>query len=277
MEQTEQLMNPELWRQAYVVGAEFGLKLVAALLILVVGRWVAQWLAGLSRRLMERAGTDATLVGFARNLIYFALLTFVVIAAIGQLGVQTTSFIAVLGAAGFAVGLALQGSLANFAAGVLMIVFRPFKAGDYVEVAGTAGTVESIQVFTTQLKTPDNKTIIIPNGQITSGTIVNYSAKDTRRVDMTFGIGYGDDIDKAKGVIRDVLGADPRVLPEPAPVIAVVALADSSVNIVARPWVKSSDYWGVLTDTHENIKKQFDAQGISIPFPQRDVHLYKAD
>jgi len=206
---------------------------------------------------------------------YIALLVFVVLAALGQLGIQTTSFIAVIGAAGLAIGLALQGSLANFAAGFLMIIFRPFKVGDYIEGAGVAGTVETIQIFTTQLQTPDNKTVIIPNAGLTAGNITNYSAKGTRRVDLVFGIGYGDDIDKARTIMEDILAKDERILKDPAPKIAVVELADSSVNFVVRPWVKSENYWDVYFDTTENIKKSFDAQGISIPFPQRDVHMYE--
>jgi small conductance mechanosensitive channel len=188
---------------------------------------------------------------------------------------QTTSFIAVIGAAGLAVGLALQGSLANFAAGFLMIIFRPFKVGDYIEGAGIAGTVESIQMFTTQLKTPDNKTVIVPNAKITGDNIVNWSSKGTRRVDLVIGIGYGDDIDKAKQIMMDVLTKDQRVLKDPAPQVAVLELADSSVNFVVRPWVNASDYWNVYFDTTEEIKKRFDQEGVSIPFPQRDVHMYE--
>ena len=206
---------------------------------------------------------------------YILLLTFVILAALGQLGIQTTSFIAIIGAAGLAIGLALQGALANFAAGFLMIIFRPFKVGDFIQCAGVAGTVEEIQIFTTQLKTPDNKTIIVPNAKITSDNITNFSTKETRRVDLVFGIGYGDDIDNAKKVISDLLEKDERIMKDPPPTIAVVELADSSVNFVVRPWVKSGDYWDVHFDMTENIKKRFDAEGISIPFPQQDVHLYE--
>ena len=206
---------------------------------------------------------------------YIALLVFVVLAALGQLGIQTTSFIAVIGAAGLAIGLALQGSLSNFAAGFLMIIFRPFKVGDYIEGAGVAGTVETIHIFTTQLLTPDNKTVIIPNASLTADNITNYSAKGTRRVDFVFGIGYGDDIDKAKKIMADILAKDERIFKDPVPKIALVELADSSVNFVVRPWVKVEDYWDVYFDTTENIKKSFDAEGISIPFPQHDVHVYQ--
>ena len=275
MDDLDKLLTEDFWTRAYDVGAEFGLKLVAALAVFVIGRWVAKKLAGLIEKGMTKAGTDQTLVGFVRNMAYIALLTFVIIAAVAQLGVQTTSFIAVIGAAGFAVGLALQGSLANFAAGVLVMIFRPFKAGDFVEAGGIAGIVESIQIFTTTLRTPDNKTIIVPNGQITSGEIVNYSTKDTRRVDMVFGVGYDDDLDKVKRVITEVIDADERILKDPPVTIGILELADSSVNFAVRPWVKSADYWGVHFDTHETIKKRFDQEGISIPYPQQDVHLHQ--
>ncbi|MCJ8500078.1 mechanosensitive ion channel [Desulfatitalea sp. M08but] len=253
----------------------YGLKVLAAIVILIVGRWVSMAVRKLVRRLMARAEIDETIVSFVGNLVYVALLAFVVIAALSQLGIQTTSFIAILGAAGLAVGLALQGSLANFAAGFLMIIFRPFRVGDYIEGGGVAGTVEEIQIFTTTLKTPDNKTVIVPNAKMTGDNIVNWSTKGTRRVDMVFGIGYGDDIDKARQTITAVLAEDDRILKEPAMLIAVVELGDSSVNFVVRPWVKAEHYWGVFFDTTEKVKKAFDANGISIPFPQRDVHLYQ--
>ena len=253
----------------------YGLKVVAAIVIFVVGRWVAKILAGVIRKMMTKADVDPTLQKFVTNMAYIALMAFVVLAALNQLGVQTTSFIAILGAAGLAVGLALQGSLSNFAAGFLMILFRPIRVGDYIEGAGSAGTVEEISIFTTTLVTPDNKTVIIPNAAMTGGNIVNWTVKGTRRVDMVMGIGYDDDIDKAKQIMADVLAKDPRILKDPAPKIAMVELADSSVNFVVRPWAKASDYWGVYMDAHEAIKKAFDAQGISIPFPQRDVHVYQ--
>jgi small conductance mechanosensitive channel len=225
--------------------------------------------------MMTRRNVDDTIGSFASNLIYYLLLAFFVLAAIGQLGVQTTSFVAIIGAAGLAIGLALQGSLANFAAGFLMIIFRPFKVGDYIEGAGTAGTVEKIQIFTTQLRTPDNKTVIAPNASLTAGNIVNYSTKDTRRCDLVFGISYEDDIDKAKKILEELVAADERILKDPAPIIAVSELADSSVNFVVRPWVNGADYWNVYFSLMENVKKRFDEEGISIPFPQRDVHLYE--
>ncbi len=252
---------------------DLGIRLIAAIAIFVIGKWVARKLANAVRRLMERGDSDEMLVRFVGNLVYFLLLTFVIMAAIAQVGIQTTSFIAVLGAAGFAIGLALQGSLANFAAGVLILIFRPFKVGDFIEGAGVSGVVEALHIFTTTLKTGDNKTVIVPNGDLSSGTIVNYSTKATRRIDLVFGIGYGDDIDKAKELMRDEMDKDERILKDPAPTIGLAELADSSVNFVCRPWVASGDYWGVRFDLNERIKKRFDAEGISIPYPQQDVHI----
>jgi small conductance mechanosensitive channel len=224
---------------------------------------------------MKKSKTDETLVSFVGSLSHVALLAFVIIAALNQLGIQTASFIAVLAAAGLAIGLALQGSLANFAAGVLMIIFKPFKVDDYIEGAGVAGTVEEIQIFSTQLKTPDNKTIIVPNSKIMGDNITNYSMKGTRRVDFVFGIGYEDDIDNARQVIERIINQDERVLKDPAPMVAVSELADSSVNFAVRAWTNGGDYWPFYYDTTEKVKKQFDAEGISIPFPQRDVHVYE--
>jgi small conductance mechanosensitive channel len=253
----------------------YGVKVIAAITIFIIGRWVAKGFRSVIHRLMDKKKIDPTITGFVGNLTYMGLLVFVIIAALGQLGIQTTSFIAILGAAGLAIGLALQGSLSNFAAGFLMIIFKPFKVGDYVEAAGVAGTVETIQIFTTTLNTPDNKTVIVPNSGVTGGNIVKGTAKGTRRADMVFGIGYDDDIDKAKQIIAEVLGKDDRILKDPPIKIAVSELADSSVNIVVRPWVSIENYWGVYFDAMENIKKAFDAAGISIPYPQRDVHLYE--
>jgi small conductance mechanosensitive channel len=214
--------------------AFYGLKILAAIIIFIVGRWVARALKRLAVRMMTKAAVDETLISFVGNLTYIVLLVFVIIAALNQLGIQTTSFIAIIGAAGLAIGLALQGSLANFAAGVLMIIFRPFKVGDYVEAAGVAGVVEQVQIFTTQLKTPDNKTIIIPNANVTGGTITNYSAKDTRRVDMVIGVGYGDDLKRVREVLEEILAKDDRILDDPAPTIGVLELGDNSVNFAVR-------------------------------------------
>ena len=255
----------------------YGVKLIVAILIFFIGRWLARKVGNGCRRVMTARQVDPALVNFSSNLAYYALLVFVIIAALGQIGIQTASFVAVVGAAGLAIGLAMQGSLSNFAAGVLIIIFRPFRIGDFVEVAGTSGIVESIMIFTTELKTGDNKKVIVPNSEVLGGVITNYSAKDTRRVDLVFGIGYKDDIDKAKRVMTEVVNSDERVLPDPAPTIAVLELADSSVKFVVRPWVRTADYWGVYFDLTENIKKRFDREGISIPFPQRDVHLHQVN
>jgi len=264
-----------LLAKVYELLTVYGIRVVAAIVIFILGRWAALGVAKILKRAMLKSNVDVTLVSFVRNLSYIALLAFVIIAALNQLGIQTASFIAVLGAAGLAIGLALQGSLGNFAAGVLMIIFKPFKIGDYIEGAGTAGTVEKIEIFTTQLKSPDNRTIIVPNGKMTSDNIVNYSAKGTRRVELVFGIGYGDDIDQARRIIKEIVDQDGRVLKDPAPQIVVAELADSSVNFKVRAWTSSDDYWSFFFDTTEKVKKQFDAQGISIPFPQRDVHIYE--
>jgi small conductance mechanosensitive channel len=255
--------------------AFYGLKILAAIVIFIVGRWIAKALKNVIKRMMAKGNVDEILISFVGNLTYIALLAFVIIAALNQLGIQTTSFIAIIGAAGLAIGLALQGSLANFAAGVLMIIFRPFKVGDYIEGAGVAGTVEKVHIFTTQLKTPDNKTIIIPNAKIMGDNITNYSAKDTRRVDMVIGVGYGDDLKKVREILEDILAKDDRILKDPAPTIGVLELGDNSVNFAVRPWVKRDDYWGAYFDVTETVKRRFDEEGISIPYPQRDVHLYE--
>jgi small conductance mechanosensitive channel len=261
--------------KVYELLTVYGIKVIAAIAIFIVGRWVAKAIANFIKKMMTKSNTDETLVKFVGSLSYIALLAFVIIAALNQLGIQTTSFIAILGAAGLAIGLALQGSLGNFAAGILMIIFKPFKVGDFIEGAGVAGTVEEIQIFTTQLKTPDNKTIIVPNAKMTGDNITNYTMKGTRRVDFVFGIGYEDDIDKARNVISEIIAGDSRVLKDPAPMVAVSELADSSVNFVARAWTSADDYWGFYFDTTEKVKKQFDAGGISIPYPQRDIHVYE--
>ncbi len=257
--------------------ALYGLKVLAAIVVFILGRWVAKIARGITRKLLTRASVDPTIISFAVNFSYIVILTFVVLAALGQLGIQTTSFIAIIGAAGLAVALSLQSSLSNFAAGFLMIMFHPFKVGDFIEGAGVKGTVMEMQIFTTRLKTPDNKIIIVPNGSLVSGNITNFSTSGTRRVDMVFGIGYNDDIDHAKGVIEDIISKDTRILKDPPCFIGLVELAESSMNFAVRAWVNSSDYLNVLCDTNESIKKRFDAEGISIPFPQHDVHLIKGE
>ncbi len=268
------------WEEAVTMlktaGLDFAIDLVTALVIFYVGRLVVGILTRGIRKLMEAQEVDQTLVSFVSNLVGMVLLTVVIIAAVGALGVQTTSFIAVLGAAGLAIGLALQGSLSNFAAGVLIVLFRPYKVGDWIEAAGISGSVEEVQILTTVLKTGDNKQVIVPNAQIMNSIITNYSANDTRRVDMVVGVSYDDDLDKVRSTLEELVAAEDRILDDPACTIAVSALADSSVNFVVRPWVKTSDYWGVKFDLTESIKKRFDQEGISFPFPQQDVHLYKA-
>jgi small conductance mechanosensitive channel len=255
-------------------GLEFGAKILIALVIFYAGRLVARMLTKALRTVMQKQEVDKILETFVCNLVYWLIMLFVIIAAINHVGVETTSLIAVMGAAGLAVGLALQGSLSNFAAGVLIVIFRPYRVGDYVEAAGVAGTIMQVQILTTMLKTPDNKEIIVPNSQIMGSIITNYSANETRRVDMTFGVSYSDDLDKVRGTIQELVDADERILKEPACLIAVSELADSSVNFAVRPWTRTGDYWAVKFDLTEAIKKRFDQEGISIPFPQRDVHLY---
>ena len=259
------------------VGVDFAINLVTAIIIFIVGRIVARLLVGGLRKVMQRQEVDKTLETFVCNLAGMTLLVFVIIASISALGIQTASFIAVLGAAGLAVGLALPGSLSNFAAGVLIVLFRPYKVGDWVEAAGISGSVEEVQILTTVLKTGDNKRVIVPNSQIMDAVITNYSANDTRRVDMVVGVSYSVDLDKGRETIEQLIAADDRILDEPTPTIAVSQLADSSVNFVVRPWVATSDYWGVMFDLTEAIKKRFDDEGISIPFPQQDVHIYQAN
>jgi len=254
----------------------FGKNIVIALLIFYVGRMAVGLAVRALRKLMQRQEVDKTLETFVCNLVRMALLIVVIIAAISALGIETTSFIAIFGAAGLAIGLALQGSLSNFAAGVLIVLFRPYKVGDYIEGAGISGSVEQVQILTTVLKTPDNKEVIVPNSQIMNSIITNYSANDTRRVDMVVGVSYKDDLDKVRKTLEELVAADDRILEEPACLIAVSALADSSVNFVVRPWAKTDDFWGVKFDLTEAIKRRFDQEGISFPFPQQDVHLYKA-
>jgi len=224
---------------------------------------------------MKKRGIDPLLSSFLSDIGHILIVVFVVIASLGQLGIQTTSLVAVLGAAGLAVGLALQGSLSNFASGVIIIALRPFKVGDFVEAGGVSGVIEGIQIFSTSMKTGDNKAIIIPKSAITGGTITNFSAKDTRRVDLVFGIGYNDDIPMAKAILQRLVDEDERILKDPAPVIAVGELADNSVNIIVSPWTSTADYWGVYWDLTEKVKLTFDKEGISIPYPQRDVHLHQ--
>lgn len=255
----------------------WGLKILLALIIFYVGRMVVGVIVNSIRKLLLAREMDDILVSFLTSIIRWVLLLFVIVAALSQLGINTTSLVALLGAAGLAIGLSLQSSLSNFASGVMLIIFRPFTKGDFVEAGGATGVVESISIFTTTMTTPDNKEVIVPNGSILSNNITNYSARDTRRVDMVFGISYDDDIRKAKQLLEEIIAADDRVLKEPEPVIALSELADSSVNFIVRPWVSTVDYWGLLWDTTETVKLKFDEAGISIPYPQMDVHVDKPE
>jgi len=257
--------------------SEYGLKVIGAIIILVVGRWIVKLISQLIEKALIKSHVDKTLAKFAKNLSNIGLLVFVVIAALASLGVETTQFAVVVGAAGLAIGLALQGSLANFASGFLMIVFRPFKVGDFIEAAGVKGTVKEIQIFNTIVNTPDNVRAIIPNAQITGGNIFNYSVNGTRRVDLVVGVSYEDDLKKAQEVIGQVLAADDRILEDPPATVAVSELGDSSVNFVVRPWCKAADYWDVYFDITAKVKLSLDQNGISIPYPQRDIHMIPGD
>jgi small conductance mechanosensitive channel len=248
-----------------------------AVAIFIIGKMVIKVIIGLVGKILNRSKMDTMLIDFVLSISNAVLLLVVIVAALDRLGVDTTSLIAIVGAAGLAIGLSLQDSLKNFAAGVMLLLFKPFKEGDFVEAAGVSGIIENISIFTSLMRTVDNREIIVPNGSIYGGVIINYSARDTRRVDMVFGIGYEADLRQAKQLLSDIIAEDERVLKDPETVIAVSELADSSVNFIVRPWVKSEDYWGVLWDTTEKVKLRFDEAGISIPYPQMDVHLHKQD
>jgi small conductance mechanosensitive channel len=265
----------EAWIMVKTTGVDFVINIVIAILIFYVGKWVVNLIVEGMLKAMRKGEMDKTLRRFIANLARMILMLFVIIAAINQLGIQTASLIALVGAAGLAVGLALQGSLSNFASGVLIVLFRPYKVGDFIEGGGISGSVEEVQILTTVLKTGDNKQVIIPNSQIMSSTITNYSANDTRRVDLVIGVSYDDNLDQVRSELEKLVAAEERILDDPAVTIAVSELADSSVNFVLRPWVKTSDYWGVYFGLTEAIKKRFDEVGISFPYPQQDVHLHK--
>lgn len=259
--------------QLTVFVTTYGIKVIGAIIILILGRIAAGIGRNVVRKVLEKSKTDPAVVSFVGSMIYFLILIFAVLAALAKFGIQTASFVAILGAAGFAIGFALQGSLANFAAGVLILVLRPFKVGDYIDGAGVGGTVKDIQLFTTVLATPDNIKIMVPNGKLFGDTIKNFSGFDTRRIDFVIGIGYTSDIQKAYDVLMSLIKEDTRILSDPPTNIAVSELADSSVNFVVRPWVKRSDYWGVKFDLTRKIKEAFDENGIEIPFPQQVVHM----
>jgi len=256
------------------LAVKYGLKLLLALVTLVIGLWIIKMLMNIIGRNMEKRDVDTTVRQFVGSLLSALLKIMLVIAVVSMIGVEMTGFVAILAAAGFAIGMALSGTLQNFAGGVMLIIFKPFKAGDVINAQGFTGSVKEIQIFNTILKTPDNKTIIIPNGGLSTSSMTNFSTEPQRRVDFTFGIGYTDDIDKAKSVINGLIAADSRILKDPAPFIAVSELADSSVNFVVRVWAESGNYWGIFFDMTENVKKAFDKENISIPFPQTDVHVY---
>lgn len=255
----------------------YAVNLLIAILILIVGRFVAGSIRSLIKKIMTARKIDGTIIGFVAGLVYAIIMVGVVLAALQRIGVQTTSFVAIIGAAGLAIGLALQGSLANFAAGFMLILFKPFKVGNFIEAGGTAGIVEEIDIFTTTLRTPDNRVIIVPNNAITSGAITNVNARDTRRVDLTIGVSYNDDLRAVKALLLTVLEEDERVLKDPAPTVGVVELGDSSVNFCVRPWVKAEDYWNTFFDLNLTLKERLEAAGFSIPFPQQDVHLHTVE
>lgn len=253
----------------------YALNIVIAIIIVVLGIWVVKGIRSLFGKMLNKRGVDVMLTSFMSNIVYALLMAVVFIAAIGQLGVNTSSLVVIIGAAGLAVGLSLQGTLANFASGIMIIIFKPFTSGHYIQAGGESGTVEDVTIFHTRLRTPDNKRIILPNAQVTGGSITNYTVEERRRIDFVFGIGYGDDIRKAKEIMTEVITSDERVLKDPAPTVGVLELADSSVNFAVRPWVKTSDYWSVYWDIMERMKLRLDEEGISIPFPQTDVHLFQ--
>ncbi|UII21102.1 mechanosensitive ion channel family protein [Fulvivirga ligni] len=255
-------------------GVEVGLMIIKAALILFIGLQVVKFLSRTFAKFMDNRNVDASLKPFLKNLFHNLLLVLLILSVLATLGIEMTSFVAIIGAAGLAIGLALQGTLQNFAGGVIILTLKPFRVGDYIDGGGVAGTVKEIQIFQTILATPDNVRIVVPNGQLSNDSIKNYSANDTRRVDLVFGIGYDDDIKKAKEILENMVKNDARVLEDPAPSVTVASLGDSSVNFNVRPWVNRADYWAVYWDFQENVKLEFDANGISIPFPQRDVHIY---
>jgi len=268
-------MGLNLLSQGWELLLNFGPKFIGAIVVLLMGLWIIKIINKSISRLMDVKDLDASLKPFLKSLISVLLKALLVISVMGMMGIQMTSFIAILGAAGLAVGMALSGTLQNFAGGVMILIFKPFKVGEYINAQGHSGTVKEIQIFNTILKTPDNKTIIIPNGGLSTGTMINFSTETTRRVEWTFGIAYGDNSDKAKGVFGNLIQSDDRIMKDPEPFIALKELADSSVNFTVRAWVKSEDYWDVYFQMNEQVYKTFEKEGLSIPFPQMDVHVQK--
>ncbi len=269
----------EVWEQVqafvYEQGFHLALNLLGAIVVFVVGRWAAKLIRRICTGMLQRAKVDETLTKFLTNIIYSLALAFVVVAVLDQLGVNTTSFAAIVASAGLAIGLALQGSLSNFAAGVMLILFRPFGVGDFVNAGGVSGVVEEVRIFNTRIRTGDNVQIIIPNGQITTDAIKNYSVKETRRIDLVVGCGYADDLRAVKRFLEELLADDERILQDPEPVVAVNELGESSIDFVVRPWVKAADYWAVRWELNEKIKLGFDEQGFNIPYPSRDVYMHQ--
>jgi len=272
----EELNNIDIQQLLETFVIPWGINIVMAIAIFIVGKFIAGLLVNFAKKIMVKAKVDNILVNFIGSIFNALLMLFIVIAALDRLGVNTTSMIALIGAAGLAIGLALQGTLQNLASGVMLIIFRPFKDGDFIEAAGVSGVVEQIGIFSITMRTGDNREIIVPNGEIYGGTITNNSRRATRRVDMVFSISYDDDLLKAKNILMRILSEDTRILTDPAPTVAVNQLAESSVNFRVRPWCKTADYWNVHGDIHEKIKLAFDAEGITIPYPQMDVHQNKA-
>ncbi|WP_368926703.1 small-conductance mechanosensitive channel MscS [Serratia marcescens] len=256
---------------------QYAVNIVAAIVILIIGSIVARVVGNALNRVMKLRGIDATVADFLSAIVRYGVLAFTFIAVLGRVGVQTTSVIAVLGAAGLAVGLALQGSLSNFAAGVLLVIFRPLRVGEYVDLGGVAGTVDQVQIFSTTLRTADNKTIVVPNGKIIAGNIINYSREPNRRVDIVVGVAYSADIDVVKKVLGDVIAADKRIMHAKGVTVRLNEMAPSSLNFVTRSWTTNAEYWNVYFDLMENFKRALDAHNIGIPFPQMDVHLYRTE
>lgn len=269
------MKTDEIIKQLTEIAVEYGPKLIGAIVVFIIGLWIIKAITKAFSKMLDKRKSDATLKPFLKGIVSTLLKVLLVVSVLGMVGIEMTSFIAILGAAGLAVGLALSGTLQNFAGGVIILIFKPFKVGDFIDAQGYMGTVSEIQLFNTILKTVDNKTVIIPNGGLSTSSMTNYSTEGQRRVDWTFGIAYGDDVDKAKAVIRKLCDNDSRILKEPEVFIAVSALADSSVNFAVRAWVVAADYWGVFFDMNENIYKTFNKEGINIPFPQMDVHMHK--
>lgn len=271
----ENLDLGQMWDTVLELISQYGLKVLGAIVTLIIGLWIIGRLGKVFNRILSKSNVDASLASFLKSLVSIILRILLIVSIAGMMGVETTSFIAILGAAGLAIGMALSGTLQNFAGGVMILLFKPYKVGDFIDAQGYTGSVSAIQIFNTILKTPDNKTIIIPNGGLAGGSMINYSTEEERRVDWTFGIGYGDDVDKAYEVLGRLISNDDRILKDPEPFMALSELADSSVNIVVRVWVKAPDYWDVFFKMNEEVYKTFDKEGLSIPFPQRDVHLYQ--